>query len=435
MPGMRAAGGSGDLRNLMARGRSGSLSDGQLLERFVRERDEGGDMAFASLMDRHGPMVLRVCRGLLRDANDAEDAFQATFLVLAKRAGSLWVRDSIGPWLHGVAYRVATRSASDRARRARHEQKAASRAVNVMAPAEVDDLDRLLHAEVERLPERFRSPIVLCYLQGLTHDEAASQLGWPVGTVRSRLSRGRDKLRGRLDHLGLAGAIEAVAPDRGGSHRANEPIPPSLAVATVRLALGGVCGNLTAVGVVPAVATLTKGAIRTMILDRIFKLGVGALAAGILATGATVALQSSGTGKAYARSEAPAKSEAETIAESFLKAGADLFNARNAAALAETYTADGTIRLVSHRDGVYREDLKQGRAEVETFYAECFKTDRQIDPKNTVEFVRQIRPDLIVVNGRFRVISGEPELPFVQLRTKQGDKWLLSQLWLFLDPK
>jgi RNA polymerase sigma factor (sigma-70 family) len=211
MPTIRKVGASPDFRVLFGSGTLAGLTDGQLLERFATHPDEAGESAFAALLDRHGPMVLRVCGGLLRDLNDAEDAIQATFLVLARKARSLWVRDTIGPWLYGVAHRIAARALSDRARRRRHERAAAGLAATAIAPDDPDDLVPLLHQEIGRLPESFRAPIVLCYLEGLTHDQAARRLGWPVGTVRSRLSRGRDRLRSRLDGRGIAPAVVPFA--------------------------------------------------------------------------------------------------------------------------------------------------------------------------------------------------------------------------------
>lgn len=178
-----------------------------------------------------------------------------------------------------------------------------------------------------------------------------------------------------------------------------------------------------------------------MIWNRLLKLTVGVAAAGFVATGIAVTMQGSGSGKAFAgaaqdaaSSNTPPKSEAETAAETFLKAGADLFDAKNAAGLAATYTPDGTIHLISHRDGQLQDDVKQGQADIEKFYSDLFQQAGVMDSENTVEFVRQIRPDLLIVNGRFRFDVGRPELPFVQMRTKSGDKWLLSQLWLFIDP-
>ena len=135
-------------------------------------------------------MVLRVCRHALGDPNDAEDAFQATFLVLVRKARSLWVRDSLGPWLHRVAHRVATRARLSAARRREHERRAAAaRPTLAVERGDWDELVALLHEEIDRLPERCRVPVVLCDLQGLTHEQAARHLGWPVGTVKSRLAR------------------------------------------------------------------------------------------------------------------------------------------------------------------------------------------------------------------------------------------------------
>src|SRR5262245_61716241 len=147
------------LRTLFNLGAVGELTDGQLLERFATERGEAAELAFAALVERHGPMVLRVCRGVLGDAHEAQDAFQATFLVLVKRARRLWVRDSLGPWLHQVAYRTASSARASAARRSRLERRAAMTARE--APPERDlELERLLHEEIDRLPERYRVPVV-----------------------------------------------------------------------------------------------------------------------------------------------------------------------------------------------------------------------------------------------------------------------------------
>ncbi|MHB1555869.1 MAG: sigma-70 family RNA polymerase sigma factor [Isosphaeraceae bacterium] len=455
MPMIAKLGTSPDLRALFGTGTLVGLTDGQLLERFATRRDEGAERAFAALLDRHGPMVLRVCGGLLRDPNDADDAFQATFLVLARKARSLWVRDTIGPWLHGVAHRVATRALSDRARRRRHEHAAAMRAETAVLnpgpdPAD-DEILPILHAEIGRLPEPYRAAIVLCYFEGLTHDQAASRLGWPVGTVRSRLARGRDRLRRRLDERGLAPvsalALAAILPPAG---RWGIPVAvrPSLAIATARVASQISAPTFTtAVGtsMAPAVFSLMKGVLRTMMLRTLIRTAATVAAAGLLATGAAaLAFQGAGTTRRAATSavaaspprvalpDNPPKSEAEQIAEKFLKAGEKLFDAKDAAGLANTYSENGEILLIGEKDGEITEDIKAGRPEVEKFYTEVFKDKGTIDSENTIEFARLIAPDILVVHGRFRPNTGEAKLPFVQLRVKHGDKWLMSKLWLFL---
>ncbi|WP_250847066.1 sigma-70 family RNA polymerase sigma factor [Aquisphaera insulae] len=202
------------LDGLLAEGSAAGLTDGQLLERFATRGGPAAEQAFAALVERHGPMVLRVCRGVLGRSHeaDAEDAFQAVFLVLVKRARSLWVADSIGPWLHQVALRTASCARGAARRRRRHEAAGARPAeaiVNRALDEDRDDLGRILHEEIGRLPDRFRIPVVLCDLEGQTHEQAARHAGWPVGTIKSRLTRARERLRGRLTRRGVspAGAV------------------------------------------------------------------------------------------------------------------------------------------------------------------------------------------------------------------------------------
>ena len=195
-----ASGRSGDLsRQLQALfqiGTLGGLSDAPLLERFVAGRDEAGEAAFRALVDRHGPMVLRVCRSVLQDDHDAEDAFQVTFLVLARKAGSIRKQKSIGSWLHGVAHRVALKArTAARRRRAQNRGRRRWRRCRGEPAGDSSDLSPVLHEEIARLPAKYRAPIVLCYLEGMTQDQAACELGWPVGTVRGRIARARDLLR------------------------------------------------------------------------------------------------------------------------------------------------------------------------------------------------------------------------------------------------
>ena len=167
--------------------------DTQLLGRFATYRDEG---AFTALMARHGPMVMTVCRGVLRDSLDAEDAFQATFLVLARKAGSAWAEGQLGGWLHRVAYRIAVRASIDATRRRMHERRAAEVAAMGISQVNSDDeLQPALHEELARLPAKLRVPVVLCYLEGLTHAQAALQLRCGEATVRRRLAGARDRLR------------------------------------------------------------------------------------------------------------------------------------------------------------------------------------------------------------------------------------------------
>lgn len=180
--------------------------DEDVLRGFANPRGGSADEAFAELVRRHGPMVLGVCRHLLRDPHDAEDAFQAAFLVLARKAGSIDRPELLASWLQGVAVRVARRA---RARNGRRRQME-GRQIALLDFEPVGDSGRpehglvrvetarLVHEELARLPEKYRSPVVLCDLGGLTHAEAAGRLRWPVGSVSVRLMRARDLLRERL---------------------------------------------------------------------------------------------------------------------------------------------------------------------------------------------------------------------------------------------
>ncbi len=217
-----------DVRTLFDAGTTGGLTDGELLGRLAdrpAQRDAAGS-AFAALVDRHGPMVLRVCRSILRDEHDAEDAFQATFLVLVRRADAVRRRESAGSWLHGVALRVAAHARAGMARRRRHERRAGELAVTADrsgAEGVSPEFAAILHEELGRLPERYRAAIVLCYLEGQTCEAAARRLGWPVGTVKSRLARGRERLRGRLVRLGLVPDDASERVEAAGSSGLDKP--------------------------------------------------------------------------------------------------------------------------------------------------------------------------------------------------------------------
>ncbi len=284
------------LRTVFNLGTIGELTDGQLLERFATRGGEAAELAFAAVVERHGPMVLRVCRHALGDQNDAEDAFQATFLILVKQARSLWVRDSLGPWLHRVAHRVATRARLSAARRREHERRtAAAMPTVVYERGDWDELLSLLHQEIERLPERCRVPVVLCDLQGLTHERAARHLGWPVGTVKSRLARARELLRGRLSRRGMGLPAGLIFSEKGlgGAFTfqgVGVVLPGTLVESTVRAAVPFAAGKALAVGVISSrVAILIEEAQKTMAVTKLklaaaLVLVIGAAgAAGVLA--------------------------------------------------------------------------------------------------------------------------------------------------------
>jgi RNA polymerase sigma factor (sigma-70 family) len=179
----------------------GSPLDAELIERFVASNDEA---AFARLLERHGPLVLRVCRRVLRNHHDAEDAFQATFLVLARKARDIRKRDALAGWLYRVAYHVSVKlRAAARRRRESEQQPPAARQQSSDDPIAGSDLRRVLDEELDRLPEKYRAPLQLCCLAGRTRNEAARQLGCTLGALKMRLERGRQLLRARLARRGV----------------------------------------------------------------------------------------------------------------------------------------------------------------------------------------------------------------------------------------
>jgi RNA polymerase sigma factor (sigma-70 family) len=271
------------IRGLVAARRAGAMSDQELLAAFARHHDEA---AFAALLQRHGRMVLGVCRRALGHHQDAEDACQATFLILARKAGSIRKRESVASWLHGVAYRVAMNL---RRRLARRRVQAAG----LMDVAQADgtaeltwrEVQGVLDEELQRLPERLRVPLLLCYWEGKTRDEAAQELGWTAGTFRGRLDRGRHLLRARLTRRGvtLPAALLAstVLPKA-----ASAALPAALAIATVKGAVLITAGRTLSPGIVSAqVAGLIQGVLRTMFLDKVRTLAAAAFVVAVLGGG------------------------------------------------------------------------------------------------------------------------------------------------------
>jgi RNA polymerase sigma factor (sigma-70 family) len=238
---------------------SGGLPDGELLAHFIATRDEA---AFAALVRRHGPMVLGVCRRVLGNYHDAEDAFQATFLVLARRAASVVKRESVGSWLHGVACRTALQAASANARRRARERQVETMPHPEVAPAEVPDWLPLLDRELGRLPEKYRAAVVLCDLEGCPRREAARHLGVAEGTLSSRLTTARKMLARRLARCGLAPAGAAAA-----AGLARGAVPAPLVWSTARAAALVAAGQLTAAPV-PAVV-LMKEVLQAMFMTRL----------------------------------------------------------------------------------------------------------------------------------------------------------------------
>lgn len=299
-----------DIERLLRDGVLPAERDACLLERYLADRDE---LAFEAIVDRHGPLVLSLRRRYLRDPHDVEDAFQATFLILARKGRSLRDRASLSSWLYGVAHRVALRARADVLKR-REREGGSGLALEPAAPATEppDDSIEALDHELSRLPEKYRAPLVLCYLKGRTHDQAAGELGWPVGTVRSRMSKARAILRKRLSRRGLdATASLAIPRLELLSSSSVSTVPDSLIQATLSAAnrylgataLTGAAASLSSTSSSWPATALAQGVLATMMLSQLKSVGLGiafGLIAGALGAGALAVNASDGP-------EAPAR--------------------------------------------------------------------------------------------------------------------------------
>ncbi len=280
------------LRELAAAEPATAATDRDLLHRFVHHHDEA---AFAALVQRHGPMVLSVCRRVLHHAHDAEDACQAAFLVLARKAGSIRKGDSVGSWLHGVAFRAAANLKRQVARRHARERPAVDVPQADAGDVSWREVRAVLDEELRRLPARYQAPLVLCYLEGKTRDEAAHELGWSQGTLRGRLERARDLLRTRLARRGLTLSASLLAAQLASD--ASAALSATQLVGVVQAGVLIAVRDAPATGVVSTrVLTLTREVIRSMwiaklkapagILLAVSLLGIGA---GLIAGGALTA--------------------------------------------------------------------------------------------------------------------------------------------------
>jgi RNA polymerase sigma factor (sigma-70 family) len=250
------------LRGVLARRETAGLTDGELWQRWVRERDEA---ALEVLVRKHGPMVLGVCRRILHHEQDAEDAFQATFLVLVRKTGSLRTPDRLGNWLHGVAHRTALAARALAGRRRAVEAAFVPRTEMASDPSA--DLRPILDEELGRLPANYRIAVVLCDLEGKTRKEVARQLGWAEGTVASRVARGRSILARRLARRGFGGALVTAALM---AEAATASVPSAVVVSTVTAASLMAARTAAAPGALAgAVATLTEGVLQSMLLTKV----------------------------------------------------------------------------------------------------------------------------------------------------------------------
>jgi RNA polymerase sigma factor (sigma-70 family) len=384
----------------------------QLLDRFLADGDAD---AFEAIVRRHGPMVLSVCGRVLSDPNDVEDAFQATFLVLVRKAGSIRDRTVLGAWLHGVARHVSVRARVNARRRQAREQSGIEMAIwQDRRPGNESraELRSVIDQEVSRLPERYRVPLVLCDLEGRSQDGVAAVLGCPVGTVKSRLSRGRDRLRTRLIRRGFApsaGSLAALlSPDCAPA------MTPELLAATVGAATRVAAGRVITSGAVPAaVAALVEHTSRSLSMNSLKFVIVLAAAGIVVASAGTFAYQAGGN-----KAPQPAPIPPEKGKTAKVKPG--LTEARKAYDL-DAYRAQ-VMSLLGARHG------PEKTAGLEQFLAKYFAAvgetaDRAKDRSDDVERARAEFYRLEAERWLARLKSGqEPDLPVTAIDRQEVPK-------------
>jgi RNA polymerase sigma factor (sigma-70 family) len=440
------------MQSLFDVGTCAGLSDGQLLERFLAGRDEAGELAFEALVTRHGPMVMGVCRNVLDDPHDVHDAFQAVFLVLAQRAIAIRNRQSVGSWLHGVAVRVTARARVAGIRRQIRDRRTIGAAQAVAAdapgahdasPIERHDRAEVVHQELSHLPEKYRAPVVLCYLEGLTHDEAAARLSWPVGTVRSRLARARDRLRTRLGRRGLSAqmalgpmarsifgdaAFTASAPTFS-----SEVISKGLAASIARTVCQLPVGQSTAALTGPSASLrLAHGVYKTMLFKKLLvtacavvPLATATLGVGLfLATRTQAHVQTepavvSGAPAPQATAkEAPQPDEVDRLARELLETARKRYEAQKA------YYDEGRItidRLIDASKALELAELRLATTEADGAAARRRHIDHvnELEQREKAEFAAGRATLADVLEARQRYLEAELDLKIGQRQAKE----------------
>ncbi len=355
------------LRRVTAPPPSPDLSDGELLERFAGQRDQ---TAFAALVQRHGPMVMGVCRRLLRDRHEAEDAWQATFLILVRKAGAIARRELVAGWLYGVAYRTAKRARVVAARRQARERPADTGAILAKDSAEVwPDLRPILDEEIQRLPEKYRLPVILCYFENKTNSEAARLLNCPRGTIATRLARARERLRVYLTRRGItlsAGGLALLLSQEAMS----AVVPGMLAAGAIRAGLVVTAGTTAAGGISASATILAQGVMRMMVFTKLKVALALILAAGVVGSGSgLVGLRMRASANAAEQPEQKVAGKPPTPAAPVVKSDRATLEDQIYAALRK----DHYWKSTNIRCGVWVRNVKERRLDDVLF--KCYDSD------------------------------------------------------------
>jgi RNA polymerase sigma factor (sigma-70 family) len=383
------------LRRMVRPAAGEGISDAQLLERFAVQGDEA---AFELLMWRHGPMVWGLCRRILQDHHEAEDAFQATMLVLARKAGSIGQYQSIASWLYKVTYRIALRARAGSSKRARFQKQVRQLPAAVVLPdteSAGGELRQVIDEEVTRLPEKYRAPVVLCYLQNKTNEEAAKLLRWPVGTVKTRLVRARDLLGRSLGRRGMALSAAGLAPALA-SPPAEAALPAGILDATMGAAMlmpaakGGAMGLVSSRGI-----TLMEGALKAMFLTKLkfavavlLAVGAATTGVGIVSYQPLAAGQPGSDNQSQSFQKAPKHEPARAVKEGQLQEEGLAAQADVEVAQTDLRAAEANLQVAKAKLQVAQKRLEQIKNRSEgNREAKPGEVRRPADPKQPVAYI------------------------------------------------
>jgi RNA polymerase sigma factor (sigma-70 family) len=412
MPTNRAGNGLGRLRAALLPADGGPLPDAQLLAQFLARRDGA---AFAALVRRHGPMVLGVCRRVLGHPQDAEDAFQATFLVLARRAGSVRGGEALGGWLYRVALRAARAAGARRRSRERQVEHMPHPEVTPNAPGE--DLTAVLDRELDRLPEKYRLPVVLCELEGRPRREVARQLGLPKGTLSSRLAAARKMLARRLRPYGPAASAAALGSLLAGS--ASAALPGPLVVSTVKAAAGAVPGR---------VAALAEGVVKAMFLAKL------KVSAGVFLLAASVSAGAVGLTYRTATAQAPRAPAAQSVRDEMEALRLEVEALRKGQQALRERVRELEVGRQTQEAQALRERLQAELQARDQVVAQQLPAERErAAAEERVRFLSRVQaaPEASRVTVRWRALAApveEAEAALRKLREAPGDKEALAKL-------
>ena len=359
------------LLTLFNLGTAVGLTDGELLQRFTSGQGDSAEMAFSVLVERHGAMVLRVCRSVTGNRSEAEDAFQSTFLILARKARTVRVADTLAPWLYGVARKVSARALASTQRRRRFIERFAEWSRGSAQQPSSDDSATLIREELARLPQRYQAAVRLCDLDGFTQEEAAQLLKLPLGTIKSRIFRGRSKLREALERKGFTASwLCLVSPGVS-----SITLSPQLANLAVRAALCEGQGKLAAGALISStVIALTEGSMQAMFMTKV-KVAVCVVIGAAVVAGGTLARTGTGVVFGAFQQEPSTKSSGSSTPKAELSVPGE--DSPSKTESTQLVSQVDIIRKLQDYVNAFADNKRRAASEVDKAIEECLKSTRQ----------------------------------------------------------